>query len=72
LLNHTDLPEIAAAVAPRRITLAGSIDAKGFTVPGDAVRDTYRSANQKGNLFIREQAEWSVTSLVSYANGIGV
>jgi hypothetical protein len=72
LLNHTDLPEIAAALAPRRITLAGSIDAKGFTVRGDAVRDTYRSANQKGNLFIREQAEWSVASLVSYANEIGV
>jgi pimeloyl-ACP methyl ester carboxylesterase len=71
LLNHTDLPEIAATVAPRRITLAGCIDAKGFTVPGDAVRNTYRSANQKGNLFIREQAEWSVATLVSYANGIG-
>jgi dienelactone hydrolase len=70
LLNHTDLPEIAAAVAPRRITLAGPIDAKGFTLPGNAVRDTYRSANQNGNLFIREQAEWSVQSLVSYANAI--
>lgn len=68
LLNHTDLPDIAASVAPRRITLAGPVDAKGFTMTG-AVRDAYRSANQKGNLLIREQAEWSVESLVSYANG---
>jgi pimeloyl-ACP methyl ester carboxylesterase len=68
-LNHTDLPEIAASIAPRRITLAGPVDAKGFTITGDAVRDAYRSANQKGNLLIREQAEWSVESLVSYANG---
>jgi dienelactone hydrolase len=69
LLNATDLPEIAASIAPRRITLAGPIDAKGFSMRGDAVRDVYRSATQKGNLLVREHPEWSVESLVSYANG---
>jgi len=71
LLNHTDLPDMAASVAPRRITLAGTIDAKGFAMTGDAVRGIYKSADQKGNLMIRAQAEWSVEGLVSYANGSG-
>jgi hypothetical protein len=69
LLNHTDLPDIAASIAPRRITLAGFVDAKGFAMPGDAVRAQYQSANEKGNLLVRERSEWSVESLVSYANG---
>jgi len=70
LLNHTDLPEIAASIAPRRITLAGCVDARGFTMPGDAVRAVYKSANQKGNLLVREQADWSVESLISYGNSL--
>jgi pimeloyl-ACP methyl ester carboxylesterase len=66
LLNHTDLPEVAASVAPRRITLAGFVDAKGFTMPVDAVRAHYKSASEKGNLLVREHAEWSVEALISY------
>jgi hypothetical protein len=68
LLNHTDLPDIAGSIAPRRITLAGSVDAKGFTMSGDALRAVYKSASEKGNLLVREHAEWSVESLVSYAS----
>jgi hypothetical protein len=68
LLNQTDLPDIAGSIAPRRITLAGSVDAKGFTMSGDALRVVYKSTSEKGNLLVREHAEWSVESLVSYAN----
>ncbi|MGI8958254.1 MAG: alpha/beta hydrolase family protein [Bryobacteraceae bacterium] len=63
LLNHTDLPEIAASIAPRQITLAGCVDAKGFTMARDAVRAVCKSVDE-----VRERAEWSVDSLISYAN----
>ena len=29
LLAHTDLPELTASLAPRRVTLAGAIDGAG-------------------------------------------
>jgi dienelactone hydrolase len=67
VLNHTDLPEIAASIAPRRVTLAGSTDAKGFTMAPDDIRAVYESADQNGNLSIREHADWSVETLTSYA-----
>ncbi len=68
ILNHTDLPQIAASIAPRRVTLAGSTDAKGFSIAPDDIRAVYASADQKGNLSIREHAHWSVETLTSFAN----
>jgi hypothetical protein len=72
VLNHTDLPQIAASIAPRRIILAGSTDAKGFTMAPDRIRAVYESAGQKGSLSIREHADWSVETLTSYANNTGL
>ena len=45
LLNEVDLPEVAASIAPRRITLIGTVDAAGQPVSAGAVRRVYRSAN---------------------------
>jgi hypothetical protein len=45
LLRHTDLPELAAAIAPRRIVLAGAVDAGGIRLPVEEVRREYAAEN---------------------------
>jgi dienelactone hydrolase len=65
LLNHTDLPNLAAAIAPRKVVLAGSIDAGGGTMQPSEVRSIYQSSQQTGNLSIRATADWSVETITS-------
>lgn len=40
-LNHTDLPEIAASIAPRPVVLAGAVDGAGAEADPAAVRKQY-------------------------------
>jgi hypothetical protein len=40
-LNHTDLPEIAASLAPRRVVLAGTVDGRGAEADPADVRKQY-------------------------------
>jgi dienelactone hydrolase len=68
LLNHTDLPEIAASLAPRPVTLAGAVDAAGNPMQSEAVRKTYGVANERGHLVVRESADWSAESLLREFN----
>jgi len=63
LLNHTDLPEVAASIAPRRIVLAGAVNARDQTADVAAVRQM----NPGGNLSIEPEAKWTVERLVSFA-----
>jgi dienelactone hydrolase len=63
LLNHTDLPEVAASIAPRRIVLAGAVNANGGTANVAAVRQLYVGAH----LTIEPDAKWTVEKLVSFA-----
>jgi dienelactone hydrolase len=65
LLNHTDIPDLAAALAPRKVVLGGAINAEGHAMQPSAVRNIYQSAQQAGNLSIRESADWSVELLTS-------
>jgi dienelactone hydrolase len=65
LLNHTDLPDVAASLAPRRVTLAGSVDATGSRVSPDTVGAIYSAARQNGNLTIVETPDWSAESLIA-------
>jgi hypothetical protein len=59
VLLHTDLPELAAAVAPRRVCLAGSVDAAGDRLDEGKVRALYPSANVE----VRARAQWDLDSL---------
>ena len=68
LLNHTDLPEIAASLAPRRIVLAGAVNAKGETVDVESIRQVYADATRAGSLVIESHAQWSAERLISYAS----
>src|SRR5205085_5600239 len=45
LLAHTDLPELTAALAPRRVTLAGAIDGAGNRLATEAVLAAFGKAS---------------------------
>jgi hypothetical protein len=55
VLAATDLPEIAAAMSPREIILAGTVDAAGERMTEGRVRESYRTSN----VIIRPAADWS-------------
>ena len=55
VLGSTDLPEIAAAIAPREIVLMGTVDAEGKGLKEERVRESYGSQNVK----IREGRVWT-------------
>lgn len=61
VLAHTDLPQLAALVAPRRVTLAGAIDAAGKAVAGDAVRRLYNSPN----IEVKASPDWTAEALTA-------
>jgi dienelactone hydrolase len=65
LLNHTDLPDVAAGIAPRRIILAGSLGPNGQTAGTSGVRQQYTS----GNISIEAEANWTVERLIAFAAG---
>jgi hypothetical protein len=62
LLLHTDLPDVIAAIAPRPVTLAGSVDATGKPAPESVVNAAYKSA---ANVSIVPRREWSAEAIVS-------
>jgi dienelactone hydrolase len=45
VLRYTDLPQLAASLAPRRVTLAGVVDAAGKSIALERVKSTYPSSN---------------------------
>ena len=61
LLEHTDLPEVIAGLAPRTVALAGTVDAAGARVESNRVAEIYRAA---GAVRILERADWSIEALV--------
>ena len=61
LLRHTDLPDLATAMAPRRLVLAGTVDAGGRKLPAADVRSEYAKA---ANAEIRADALWNVDAIL--------
>ncbi len=61
VLRHTDLPELAGAIAPRRVVLAGAVDAAGRQMPAAEVRVEYGKA---ANVEVRADAVWSVDGIL--------
>jgi hypothetical protein len=60
LLRHTDLPDVIGGLAPRAVTLAGSVDAAGGAASERVVSEIYKAA---GNVRIVERADWSAEAL---------
>ena len=64
LLKHTDLPEAAAAIAPRRVTLAGAVDAAGKKMDAGEVARVYAAA---GSVRVLSEGAWSAAALARAA-----
>ncbi len=62
LLAHTDLPELTLALAPRRVTLAGTVDGAGNRMALDAVRAEFPSAS---NIRVLPEPAWSPSDILS-------
>jgi len=61
LLRHTDLPDLAKAIAPRRVVLAGAVDASGAAIAVAEVREAYRDAP---NVEVRPEALFTVEAIL--------
>ena len=59
VLRHTDLPNLARSLAPRKITLAGAVDAAGKPIPIERVQEIYASPN----IETRTEEAWDIDSL---------
>lgn len=59
ILQHTDLPDVAASLAPRRVYLAGAVDAAGSTMEAAAVRAVYGGEH----ISIGPEAKWDAEAL---------
>ncbi|MEO8127000.1 MAG: alpha/beta fold hydrolase [Bryobacteraceae bacterium] len=62
LLRHTDLPEVARAVSPRQVVLAGLATAKG---PPAADADIERLYSGAANVVIKPRAAWTAEALAN-------
>jgi hypothetical protein len=60
VLACTDLPEVAAGIAPRRVILAGPVDGAGRPVPLEEARALHRAAD---NVEIAPGGAWGATAL---------
>jgi cephalosporin-C deacetylase-like acetyl esterase len=64
-LSCTDLPELIARIAPRRVLLAGAVDGRGSTLAEDDVR----KACPAPNVDVTAKAEWTVARLTEWSTG---
>jgi hypothetical protein len=62
VLRSTDLPEIAATLAPRKLTIAGVLDGAGKPVPASDAKRVYSSSNVE----IREETAWDTDALLHF------
>jgi len=59
MLRHTDLPDAVQSLAPRPVTLAGSVDAGDSTMASAAVRQIYSG----GHVTVRDKGDWNIDAL---------
>lgn len=59
-LGRTDLPQLAASLAPRKVWLAGTVDAAGKRMNPEAVRSAYASAP---NVEVLPDPSWDIAAL---------
>jgi dienelactone hydrolase len=62
VLRSTDLPEIAAAMAPRKITMGRVLDGAGQASDAREVRRIYSGSN----IEVREKAAWDIDTLAQF------
>jgi len=60
VLKKTDLPFVARLASPRKIVIAGSVDARGVTVPVGTVRTLYGDGVE-----VQDSAAWDVSTFTA-------
>lgn len=60
LLVHTDLPDVAASVAPRPVTIAGAVNAEGLALTNEAAGRVYSSNNVR----VLAQSAWELETFL--------
>jgi dienelactone hydrolase len=58
LLRHLDLPDVAASIAPRRVTIAGAVDGSGRLLDLPVARAAYQAA---ANVTLLPKSRWDAT-----------
>jgi hypothetical protein len=66
LLLHTDLPELAASMAPRRVVLAGAVDGAGRGMALDDVRKQYAGA---AHVEVLPDVRWDPANILRAGTG---
>jgi dienelactone hydrolase len=61
ILKHTDLPQLATTLAPRKVVLAGSVDAAGVRMNPQDVRESYGNTP---NVEVIPTAQWEVDAMI--------
>lgn len=68
ILAYTDLPEVVVQLAPRRVVIAGAVDARGTTHSITDARKIYAAALQREHLELLEQADWGPVALTRFCS----
>ncbi|QOY87287.1 alpha/beta hydrolase family protein [Paludibaculum fermentans] len=63
VLGQTDLPELVAQLAPRKVVLGGMVDAAGKPHSLEAGKTIYAAALQRGHVEFRAEPGWSLETL---------
>jgi hypothetical protein len=66
ILLHTDIPDLLAALAPRRVMLSGVMDARGIPLKTEHLKETYGAAGQSGHLSVGERSEWTPQAIAQF------
>jgi hypothetical protein len=67
LLAHTDLPDLIISLAPRRVTMAGTVDGAGNRMAPEAVRAELASA---ANIRVLPEPAWSPSDILAAMNSL--
>ena len=68
ILAHTDLPDVTASLAPRRVVIAGAVDASNVTHSIPEARDIFNAALRRNHVDLREQVDWNANSLKRFCS----
>lgn len=64
-LNHTDIPEVVASLAPRTVLWSGATDATGAALAHEKAAGLFDAAIQSGVLKLSPPEDWSAQALLS-------
>ena len=64
-LRHTDLPEIAASIAPRRVRIAGAVNGAGARLDGPATKVIHNKFAQSSHWEFSDRADWTFRDLLN-------